>query len=552
MKINISTHFEKICIAFLFIVFFLLNVLGIKHLSLTYDEKMHYSYGLRLGELNPERSEKYFDSKMPFSFLNVAIPRGIAKLLQASKIKIGFTDTFHKDVLYEVETGRYVTILFSLVLAVYVFKWSKELYGAMPGIFSTLLYVFSPNIIAHSRLVTTDLYAALMVTISSFYFWKFIKFGGYKRAIFAAFILGLSQLAKYSCIFLYPIFFVIILVRYSNSMFNLIKGKNTRGLIRYAGIFLKYTLLFTAISILVINIGFLFYKSFTPLAKYEFRSNLFKTIQSVPILKSVPIPLPYPYLQGLDMVKFNEQTGATYGNIYLLGKLRETNGESFEGFKGYFFYAFLFKEPIATQLIIFLSIIIFIVKRKKYNLAERDEIFLLLPVLFFIVYFNFFFKAQIGLRFLLVIFPLIYIFCGSLLANRNKYVIKFKSILVVLAIYLIISVLSYHPHYLSYFNEIIGDRKKAYKYLADSNIDWGQNQWYLNEYLKKHPETIVNPGFSTLIRIIISVNKLVGVFSPERYKWLRENFEPVDHIAYSYLVYEISPEDLEKCFINTK
>ena len=30
------------------------------------------------------------------------------------------------------------------------------------------------------------------------------------------------------------------------------------------------------------------------------------------------------------------------------------------------------------------------------------------------------------------------------------------------------------------------------------------------------------------------------------YKWLRENFEPVDHIAYSYLVYEITEKDARK------
>ena len=106
--------------------------------------------------------------------------------------------------------------------------------------------------------------------------------------------------------------------------------------------------------------------------------------------------------------------------------------------------------------------------------------------------------------------------------------------------YYTVSMLSYTPHYLSYFNELIGDRKNAYLYLADSNIDWGENEWYLQEYQKRHPASKVNPAEPTSGRIIVNINDLTGVDEdPKRYQWLRENFKPVDHVAYSYLVYDI-------------
>jgi hypothetical protein len=35
------------------------------------------------------------------------------------------------------------------------------------------------------------------------------------------------------------------------------------------------------------------------------------------------------------------------------------------------------------------------------------------------------------------------------------------------------------------------------------------------------------------------VNNLVGIHYPERYRWLRENYQPVGHIAYSHLVYDL-------------
>ena len=45
--------------------------------------------------------------------------------------------------------------------------------------------------------------------------------------------------------------------------------------------------------------------------------------------------------------------------------------------------------------------------------ARRDEWFLLCPVLFFAVYFVFVFNAELGIRYALVVFPLIHVFGGS-------------------------------------------------------------------------------------------------------------------------------------------
>ncbi|MBU1627740.1 hypothetical protein KKB18_10265 [bacterium] len=122
---------------------------------------------------------------------------------------------------------------------------------------------------------------------------------------------------------------------------------------------------------------------------------------------------------------------------------------------------------------------------------------------------------------------------------------KSKTTIAALMIYLVISVLSYFPHYISYFNELVWDRKQAYKILADSNIDWGQNGWYLKQYKEKHPDAIVEPLSPKSGKIVVGVNQLVGAtVDPERYRWLRENFKPANHIAYSYLVYEIPSEAL--------
>jgi hypothetical protein len=171
---------------------------------------------------------------------------------------------------------------------------------------------------------------------------------------------------------------------------------------------------------------------------------------------------------------------------------------------------------------------------------------MIVPLLFFTIYFNCFFRAQTGIRFFLIIFPCILVFCGRVIprwstVNRTRQLAVFA-----LGGYLVISVLSYFPHYIPYLNEIVYDRRSAYKFLADSNIDWGQNQGYLRRYLNQYPAARVRPEKPMAGRIVVDVNHLTGIVGdPERYAWLRENFFPSATIAHAYLVYDVSAEKLE-------
>jgi hypothetical protein len=50
------------------------------------------------------------------------------------------------------------------------------------------------------------------------------------------------------------------------------------------------------------------------------------------------------------------------------------------------------------------------------------------------------------------------------------------------------SSLSYYPHSQTYFNLLIGQSRNAPDFLLGSNIDWGQNTYYLINWIKKHPD----------------------------------------------------------------
>jgi hypothetical protein len=535
-----AIHWRLIVGGALLAALLLIHITSLRHRGLTTDETLHYAYGYRALHNTPRRTSVLDSSTMPFSSIHAMTSENLAMLARAADFPLRNSWTG------QIKRGRYATIVLSLLLALYVVQWSYELYGRNGALLSLALYVFDPNLLAHGQLVTADLPAALMTTVALYHFWRFLKLGGKGRALLSAATLGLSQLAKYSCVYLYPIFLVIAAIYCWSA--PAVAGPVTPGwhrLIRGLRRCVTAIAFFAAVSILMINLGFGFDGIGTPLARYTLKDPAFKKLQAMPIIGHIPLPLPVAYVQGLDLVKIEERMGQGFGNIYMAGKLRVNHHDgTLRGFPGYYFYAAFFKVPIATQVIFLVALFAYFWRRDQAASAlRRQEVFLLVPMLLYWMYFNFFFNAQIGIRHVLPVFALGIIFCGRFLAKPES---KLRSCAaMILVIWVAASTLSYYPHFISYFNEFVLDRKMAYRHLADSNLDWGGNQWYLDNYVRRHPGTIVDPRKPQTGRIVVPVNALVGVNrDPNEYRWLREHFVPVGHVAHSFLIYDVAKERL--------
>lgn len=506
-----------------------MNAWSVQGLDWTYDEPEHYKYGMNILKGD---STRFDDSKMPVSAWN-ALPARIGDVLSNGLVK---------TYLMELRTARLMTTLFSMVIAFMVFYWARELYGWMPALFSLALYILDPNIIAHSQLVTTDIYVTGLMLFSTYWLWRFANDRKWQNGLWLSVMLGLAQLTKYTAVALYSLFAIALLVYDWSFLRKIVEAGVGQEIRRVLWRYTMYTIGVTAVSILIINVGFLFNRSFTSLSDYSFRSGLFRSIQSE---ISLVVPVPYPYLEGLDWVIQRERTNTGFGRNYLLGETRFA-----EGFPGYYVIASLLKVPIAIQLILLCAFVVYLIDRQRRAKFLRNEWFLLWLVLFYTIYFNFFFRAQMGIRFYLVVFPLLYVFAGGLFIHWRDFGRVRKIAVLSLGVYLIASLISYYPSYLSYFNEIVWDRKTAYHYLADSNLDWGQDGLILKRYLAEHPEVREAPAKPDLLEgtasYFLEVNLFVGVtVDPDMYEWLRENFEPVGMIASSYLLFEITPEQMQ-------
>lgn len=549
---NYSKKQQIVLFCCLSLIFLMINLtslyLPIKQ-SAIYDERPYYANGYAF--LLGKASEYWNATGMPVQALNPLVSRIIGQ--DPDPPTILAISEMYKISDKSIFGGKIATIIISLVLGFYVFWWSHQLYGVNAGFLAFSLYIFDPNIIAHSRIVHQNLFETCVIFIAIYYFWNFLKFGGKKNAVLSMLIFGITYITRYSSLYLLPIYLVLVIGFYHQEIIDLLKTKQIKELILKLRQFCLYVTLFGLSAILLINIGFAGEKTFLKLADYEFQSKTLISLQSSPIIKSIPIPLPYAYVRGLNFAKSAQKSGKA-GGSYLMGVL------SREGFKKYYIVAFLYKVPIATQLLLGMAILSLIKYRKQIKFWE-NEAFLIVPIIIFFALLSSA-KLQLGIRYILMIFPFIFVLCSRLMLNWDIAKLRYRIFILSLLAYLIISNLSYFPHYLSYFNELLVDRRMGYTILADSNLDWGQNKNYVLDYVKKHPDIlyssqvakldklpkdkIFDPKKPQVGKVVIGANELVGIArNPDDFRWIKENLKPIDHIAYSFLIFEIKPQDLE-------
>jgi len=470
---------------------------------------------------------------------------------------------YHKYLFWE----RLPTLLFGLLLGIIIFKWSKGLWGIWGGLLSLSLFAFSPEIIAHFSLVSPDALCAALMTTSLYFFYKLlqaIRIKGVnekflnKRIVFLiitnGIFLGLAQIAKYTSLGLFPIFFFIILI----CIFHR-KDFASKKII----LFILSTIIIVIIAYLIV---WLSYGVHLENDYYEFANG--KKIYSFGF---------GDYLKGIREARMNYKEGFP---SFFMGELKEKS----EGRHWWLYFpvAFLIKTPFPIHVLIVLSVIcMFTANSFTRKFASKDfltEFIIIFPIVFYFIM-AVFGNLNIGIRHILQIYPLLFIFIGRLgLWIENKKLIP-KIILCVLLLWYMLGSIVISPNYLGYFNELVGGMKNGYKYLVDSNMDWGQDLKLLKKWMdKKGIEQIqfsyfgfglpeyygikyiyLPGGLSNLVipqdykippkgsqkgLMAISVTNLQGVyfklkgFEPDYYYWLKKH-KPIDMVGSSILIYEI-------------
>ncbi|GAC1420538.1 MAG: hypothetical protein NVS1B13_11850 [Flavisolibacter sp.] len=509
-------------LAFLFLFYIVNGIYYLQAQSATFDEGSFLHYAIKLVMGHPERTSPMQDnSKMPIAILNL-LPRAIEQVLHPTLEK--------KMTVAVIVSGRYITLFFSVFIIWIVFVWSKQLYGIYAGLFSAFLMSLCPNMIASAGLVTTDSYSMLFLLISMYYLWKFTKTGAKKHFLCLSVFIALSQLVKQSLFHLYFIFPVALFIYY------LIVGLK----LKWSSV-ATYLIVFGFINWLIINLGFYYRDTNTLIKNYHFMSHAFLSLQQF-LPGWVPIPLPKAFVDGLDMAKYFDQVGggnydlSSFGKVTILG-----HASTYGSFWYYYLASLLFKTPIPSLIFIALGFMM-MVKKRSWVEFIKNELFLLLPVLYYLVYLSLFYKTQCGIRHIIFIYPFLYILCGRVMQLVHN---KYSSIgIFLLSILLIASVLRYWGNYYPYTNELVWDKKMAYQYVGASNLEFNQGAYFFQKYISRHPEVRLVPERPAPGTFLINTNDYLDIWNLHRYDWI-SHLKPSGHVAYNGLLIRVRQQDLE-------
>jgi hypothetical protein len=552
-------------ITYLFLLlalFVFINIASFTQKSPTFDEIQHLSGGyamlktgnFRIGPGHPPLMRLW--AALPLAVMNPEYPQDHDLLSGNRKywwLSVRKDYKFGYDFLYKsgnnperiIFAARFMCVILGAFLGILVYLFSKKLFGSKAGIFSLFLFTFSPSVIAHSRLVMNDIAGAAGITLSLLLFLRYIEEKTWIRFIVLALSVFLAVMLKYNAIFIFPVLF-----------FGFIFTEKAKGM----G---KFILILLAI-ILSLNLFYGFKGTFGKKdIEYEVFERMLpdKMVSGTTYNIYVNFPLPERFMQSFSNLLIHNKRGHSSfvaGNYYSTGKWY------------YFPLAFLIKTPFLTLLMFFVLVYGY---AKKFKLNAGEKIL----SGFFVLYWVFAVTAKIniGHRHLMPVYPVLFILLGRVYRDYSGK-IKKRVVLYGLPAAYIISTQVYFPHYLPYFNLFVKP-DNGYKYLVDSNLDWGQDLPGLKKFIDKQDNSslilsyfgtasieshnikyqqllpggmgleetkFINPVKTEKEYLAVSATNLQGVYfgNKDIFKWIKEQ-EPIEKIGYSIFVYDISRDE---------
>jgi hypothetical protein len=148
----------------------------------------------------------------------------------------------------------------------------------------------------------------------------------------------------------------------------------------------------------------------------------------------------------------------------------------------YFPIAFVIKTPLLLMLL--LAIALFFIVLGSLGRSRELRFLTIPPAVYLLV--AMLTGLNIGLRHILPAYPYIFILSGAAAAALIAQNRRWAYALAVLFALHLISLAHSRNAYLAYSNELWGGASQTYKYLTDSNVDWGQQLPSVKAYIDQH------------------------------------------------------------------
>lgn len=445
--------------------------------SQTWDEANHIFAGYRTwtdGDfgLNPEHP--------PLVKLLATIPLLRAQLKNPVLEERYFKeDAFlrGKEFLYQNDADkilartRTAAAVLTLLTALVVFLATREMFGRGAAFVALILLTFDPNLLAHGALITNDVGFACFMLLSVYTFYRFVKSPAALRLVVAGASVGLALAVKHTGVLIVPILFLLALSEILRNVFASDREKITRHTLKTLGSL-----------VLIMLIGWVVLWSFYRF-RYDARPHglqlnppLAEYVKGLEPHEAWPIStmarlriLPESYLYGLVDIKLT----ANYYTSYVLGKVYA------HSVWFYFPVTFLIKSTVGVLALSLLSLAVVVSGRLSRG---REILFLLVPPGVYLVV-ALTAGMNIGVRHVLIVYVFVYVLIGGAawaLIRRSR---RWAYVVGALLLLHLGSSLMAFPNYIAYGNELWGGPSQTYRYLSDSNADWGQQLKSVKQYL---------------------------------------------------------------------
>ncbi len=463
--------------------------------------------------------------------------------------------------------ARFPIMILMVLTGIFLFFWSKKLFGRKVALIILALYSFYPDIIAHGRLVTTDVAAAFGYILAIYFFNQSLQSKSAKNTVWAGVFFAVAQLLKFSAILLFIIFFIFIIVKAL-----LDSEKRNQFWSRFWPNFKTY-LRVCVISLVTVWLVYLPLTWNTPgnIEHIVIENNVTLSEHPVVVFKNFlhrfennhfTRPIEH-YMVGVSQVIGRVSGG---NETYIVGQLSDKT------IRWFFPIAWLLKTPIPVIILALFSVAMLFIRKTK----SKEEKWLLTIILTpLAVYWSATLAGSLnlGIRHLMPTIPFVLLLIGytikPLLSSPKKII--YEIIILILIAYTAISTVINFPSYISYFNELT-PKDARYTRMIDSSLDWGQDMLRLKKYLEDnritdvkvdyfggssvnyylpyatvwHSEYGPTSGWLAVSNTFYQSSKLVGKNKGKwSYQWL-EGYKPVTIVGNSILVYYISEADLLK------
>ena len=459
----------------LLVILFLELAFSVRQETQTWDEACHifagYSYWTR-GDfgMNPEHPPLLkLLATIPLLSMKLRVPEHPNIFSKEEDFTTATDFVYGNDAEAILFRARMAAAILTVLLALALFLATRVMFGNLPALIALALFVVEPTVLAHGALVTTDMAMSLFLFATVYAFYRWIKQPSIWRLLLTGVLAGLGLAAKHSGILLIPI---LILLAVSEIWIRSASEARIRAR-ELARAIVVISLI--SVTVLWASYGFRLHprRGLDAESKVEqYAARLHHPFQTAMIERSAKWHLlPEPYLYGLADVGFT----ADVSHTYLLGKIYA------HGVWYYFPVAFAIKASLALMLLLLL--VPFAIWRTRAA-NRRESLFLVIPAVVYLAV-AMASRMNIGVRHILPIFPFLMVLAGWAAAKLIEHRRSWAYVAVAVLIFDGVSSLRAFPVYIPYANELWGGPANTYKYLSDSNADWGQQLKSVKHYVEK-------------------------------------------------------------------